>query len=343
MAKVNLLTIHWGNSYGGAMQTYATVKILQDLGHDVRVINLVHPNTKLKYKYTSKSSLMNVLKDVQFTLFKKRHIGHFSKKMYCLDDRKIPLSDYTIVGSDQVWNSDITGPLKLSYFLDFANQSVRLSLSSSFGKDIWEEKGDYTDIVKKELSKFKAVSVRENSGVRICQDVFGISAVQLPDPTLVCRNYEELIKDNRPINEIYPFLLKRTTATDSICDFVSQELQIPVYQQNRFRIFFCRSPKEWLRRMKNSKIIITDSFHGLAFSLIFHKQFFVLCADERKFTRLQSLLELVHLEERYVKSLEDLMSRKELIMKSVDYSVVNQILEIERSRYVGFVTSAMPK
>ena len=81
MARINLLTIHWGCSYGGTMQTYATVKTLQGLGHKVKVINLVHPKTKFKNNYRTKTSLNNLIREFQFYLFRRFSIGHFTKKI----------------------------------------------------------------------------------------------------------------------------------------------------------------------------------------------------------------------------------------------------------------------
>ena len=89
--------------------------------------------------------------------------------------------------------------------------------------------------------------------------------------------------------------------------------------------------------MKNSSYIITDSFHGLAFSILFHKQFLVVCADKKKFTRLQSLLHLFNLEDRYILSIEDLKSRKDIITSQINYNTVDVILNKERAKSISFL------
>lgn len=337
MAKINLLTIHWGCSYGGTMQTYATIKTLRQLGHKVVLINLIHPKTNNLFRNIRSISLF--IRIVQFSLFRYFYFGKTTNKMFSIEEKYLPKADYTIVGSDQVWNSDITTSLKASYFLDFVSEGQKLSYASSFGKSDWIEDENYTNYIKKQLDEFKAVSVREESGLQICKNVFGIPAIQVIDPTLMHRNYDELIKSNKPIHEIFPFLLAKTNNSKYICELVSHKLGIPLYSRNRIRNYFGRSPKEWLRRMKNSSYIITDSFHGLAFSIIFHKQFLVVCADVRKFTRLQSLLSLLHLEERFIKSPEDLANRIDIIQKVVDYNIIDSILDSERKKSLSFLNN----
>lgn len=338
MARINLLTIHWGNSYGGTMQTYATVKILQELGHEVKVINLKHPQTNPKNLYKKGFSPYRICKDIKFFLFKIFYIGHFTNTAYSIEECNIPESDFTIVGSDQVWNRDITNPIHEAYFLDFAKGCTKIAFSSSFGKYVWDGDENYTEFVRKELIDFKAIAVREESGVKICKEVFGVDATHVLDPTLVFLNYQGLVKKwSKPIHSIFPFLLKVTKDTQSICELVSKELSLPLFRKNRISGFLGMGPIEWLNRMKNSDFIITDSFHGLAFSLIFKKQFIVLCADEKKFARLKSLLVLTHLEDRYVKTIDDLQNRLAILKMPIAYNQVDMILEEERNKAVSFL------
>lgn len=99
----------------------------------------------------------------------------------------------------------------------------------------------------------------------------------------------------------------------------------------------CSGPRRWLTNIRNSKYVITDSFHGLALSIIFHKNFFVFCADPKKFTRLQSLLELVGLENRYIKSEEDFLNRKNELLVPIDYKIVDYILRQKKDEFRKFI------
>ena len=123
MAKINLLTIHYGRCYGAVMQTYATCRLLEEAGHDVTVINIVHP--RLKNHYKSFRKLSGIITEWQFYIFKKRYFSKMTSKTYSIDNQKLPDADYTIVGSDQVWNRDITGDFGNAFFLDFVPENQK--------------------------------------------------------------------------------------------------------------------------------------------------------------------------------------------------------------------------
>lgn len=346
MAKVNLLTIHWGESYGAAMQTYATCQILKKLGHEVTLINLVN------YKYASRfynnwRTYLDIFRIVGFKLFKIRYLSKKTPLMYSIDEQKIPQADYTIVGSDQVWNRDITGQLGLSYFLPFAGSSKRLSLASSFSKSSWLEDPEYTEKVKNELSKFTALSVREKSGVRICEEVFGLKAKWLVDPTIALGDYKNLIGNVKPDGTVGSFRFLESKLFSQCLSFVSSEKNIPI---KYIRYYYkkrdtngthvpCYNPITWLKEIAKSDFIVTDSFHGLVFSILFHKQFIALPAIPERFERIESLLAMLNLSDRIVRSQADLINNKTTLLSPVDYQRVDLVIEEKRKEYWDFVTS----
>lgn len=343
MAKVNLLTIHWGESYGAVMQTYATCKILRNLGHDVTIINLVD------YKFTARFKnwrTVFVLKRIMgFKWFKKKYLGKMTPLMYTIEEKKIPKADYTVVGSDQVWNRDITKKLGIFYFLPFAGDSQRLSLSSSFSKSTWQEDADYTEKVRKELSKFKALSVREKSGLSICENVFGLKAKWLIDPTIALGDYQDLIGDVKPDGTICSFRFRRGDLFSKCLSFVSSEKQMPIKYIRFFDKFdegihvACNNPKRWLQEIAKSEFVITDSFHGVVFSILFHKQFITLPAIPERFERIESLLAMLGLSDRIVKTEEELVKKKDTLLKPIEYTLVDPIVAKQRKAYIDFVTT----
>jgi len=344
MAKINLITRHSGESYGAVMQTYATCRILQSLGHRVTIINLIERERVQKY-----FKLRNILvytKFINFWIFKWRNYPRRTRLMTAIDVKKIPGADYTIVGSDQVWNPQITKGNSMAYFLDFANDSKRMSLASSFGKTMWEEDSEYTAKVKDLLSKFEAISVRESSGVDICKNTFGVNAECIIDPTIAWGDYTKFIKP-RDLKQIGCFVLKRDNPLfPDLADSLSKSEKLPVklIDYSLGKKYEClktrqKSPVRWMNEIHNSRFVITDSFHGVAFCLLFKKQFFVLCADESKFTRIASLLDKVGLSERRVKSMEDFNNRRESLMKPIDFAKVSGILQMEKEAYYRFVNT----
>lgn len=335
MAKVNLLTIHFGQCFGAVLQTYSTCCLLEQAGHSVVVINLIDPNQRGNYKRIS--YWKNSFREFQFWIFKKKYFSKLTNKAYTIQDISLPEADYTIVGSDQVWNRDITGGFGKTFFLDFVYKQPKIALSSSFGKSIWLEDQQYTTEVKELLKQFKVISVRENSGVDILHDIFNLRAINLPDPTIGYGKFDDLLLNNKPIRKIYPFLLVPNYKAMEIVTCISHELDMPILKLNKFKLKFCNGPRAWLTRIKNADYIITDSFHGLALSVIFNKQFYVLCADEKKFTRLKSLLQILSLDDRFILSCEDFIERKEMLTRPINYNKVNEILYNLKRSYSEFI------
>ena len=336
MAKINLLTIHYGRCYGAVMQTYATCRLLEEAGHDVCVINLIHP--KLRKMYRKIGNMKQLVKEWQFYRFKKDFFSKMTAKTYSIKEQELPDADYTIVGSDQVWNRDITGLFDKTFYLDFVPQGQkRVALCSSFGKAVWSEDEKYTNELKKEFEKFHAISIREKSGIDIMKNTFGIEATNLQDPTLSYGDFEGLVLNRKEKNQIFTFLLNKSSEANAKAAFISKELLTPLYKNSRKNLYLLSGPRHWLTNIFNSKYVITDSFHGLALSILFHKQFFVFCADPKKFTRLQSVLELLDLQDRFIQSKEDFANRKEQLMQPIDYKSVDVILKREQEKSRDYI------
>lgn len=341
MAKVNLLTIHWGESYGAVLQTYATCKILRSLGHDVTIINLVDYKFTARFKNWRTAFILKRI--LGFKWFKEKYLGRKTPLMYTIEEKKIPEADYTIVGSDQVWNRDITNKLGLFYFLPFAGESQRVSLSSSFSKSTWQEDEKYTEQVHKELSKFKALSVREQSGVRICEEVFGLKAKWLIDPTIALGDYKDLIGNVKYDGTVCSFRFRRGDLFSKCLSFIASEKGLPIKYIRFFDKYdagqhvACNNPKRWLQEIAKSEFVITDSFHGVAFSILFHKQFITLPAIPERFERIESLLAMLGLSDRIVKSEAELEGKKDVLLTPIDYSLVDAIIAEKRQEYFDFV------
>ena len=335
MARINLLTIHYGQCYGAVMQTYATCRLLEQHGHTVRVINLINPKQKDNWKRLS--FWRGCIREFQFWLFKKKYFSKLTNKSYSIDDIVLPEADITILGSDQVWNRDITGRFGKTFFLDFVTEQKKIALSSSFGKEHWLEDDAYTFQIRELLSQFNAISVRESTGVKIVNDVMGLDAINLVDPTLGYGKFDDLVLNNKHQNQVFPFLLLNDSNAIDKARYIAEQLHLPLFRHSRLSSKIFSGPRSWLTNIKNSEYIITDSFHGLALSIIFRKQFFVFCASEPKFTRLKSLLELLSLEHRYVESIEDFINRRAELMNPIDYNQVDKRLVEQRKLYTKFI------
>lgn len=346
MAKINLLTLHYAPNNGSFLQTYCTCEILKECGHDVTIINLQNRNTVLK-KYRNLRTYTYLLRYFKFWLYRKLKIP---AKETCLcfniNNKIIPLADYTIVGSDQVWNFDLIKRKDLPYLLDFVNdKSQKMSLSSSFGKKKWEGDLNLTSRVKEQLEKFKAISVREESGVDICRDVFGLNAVCLVDPTLAYGDFSKLISFSvKEKQEIGCFTFKPQGYVFDVIDFISEKESLDVRilgtegrKGYKYSSFWKQSPIEWLQTIQQSKIFVSDSFHGVACSIVLNKQFIAVCADEKKFERIRSMLTIFGLTDKIVMSLDELRERYEDVLAPIDYEKVNAIRIEKQKEFYDFI------
>lgn len=344
MAKINLLTLHYADNNGSALQAYATCRILRNLGHEVCVINLQNKSTVIG-RYKHPKNWKNIPRYFHFVQFRHKYLSPMTKRMFIINTGLIPKGDYTIVGSDQTWNADFPVVKKGTYFLNFVNDgSQKIALASSFGKAEWDASSEFTQKVGNWLSDFKAISVREKSGVDICQRYFSQPAVHVLDPTLALGDFGELL-DMKPNiqEELRCFLFKRGYSLDVI-DYIAERENLPVCQINdkgrksyRQFSYWRSSPVAWLKMIRDAKIWASDSFHGVAFGIIFRKQFIALCNDKKKLERVESLLNLLGLEEKLVNSLDDLKNRYEEVMAPIDYNRVFEILAKEQNKFKAFI------
>lgn len=352
--KIGLLTFHTSNNFGALLQVYATLKILKELGHDCEIINLRRrPGNKLV------SYIYNDLLNRGFKQFRDTFLQPQTKQYYAGDDLS-ELNDQFdcfLVGSDQVWRTRFTGDLALNYFLDFASDKVlKVSYASSFGISAWTETPQLTPAVKALLHRFNAVSVREDSGVEICRNEFGVKAEHVLDPTLLLQgdDYDEVISDKMPqIPQRYcaTFLLDANGPLDQrLTQMVKSGLACEVISLSIPKLRFMgkaldwkpRRVGEWVYLMKNAEYVITESFHCTVFAILFRKKFICIVNERRGRARLESLLGLLGLSERLVDECDcNKQSISELLSKEIDYADVHKLLAKLKTQSVEYLKSAL--
>ena len=258
-----------------------------------------------------------------------------------------------IVGSDQVWRREYTKDRLMTYFLDFATEEQRrrsISYAASFGTDEWEGTPEETQRCGELLRQFKAVSVREFSGVRICKEVFGVDAVQMPDPTLLAtlEDYEQVINSEKTRIPESPYfasyVLDDSAEASQLLDGVEkstglyhQRLMPKSTARKRCDRFYC-TVAQWLRYLRDCDAVVTDSFHGCVFSIIYNKPFVCLGNEGRGSARFDTLFQVFGLEDQLVSSLDP----EEVLLvlrQPIDWQRVNAIHEAERQRGLDFLRS----
>lgn len=346
--KISILTFAKGDNYGAVLQAYALGHVLQNLGYDVEYISL----TWTTWIHSILSRITPLRK--RFQNFRKKYLINFSKKCVSFQDLKDSVSntDICIVGSDQVWNPDITTIRALHYFFDFAPDSTpRISYAASFGVSKWKW-DNLTNEVESLLKKFHSVSVREESGVAICKSTFNIHATKVLDPTLLLESYDNLLK--KPLLENYVLgfkfitspeyfsLLKHVAASINASPLIMDLLPRNLKETRIGKASFSPSPEQWVTNIAYSQFVITDSFHCTAFSLIFKKNFIVILPErlEKVQDRLYSLLEELGLENRIFTSIEE-AKKSNIWNSSINYDIVNQKLSQLREESIKFLDKAI--
>jgi len=227
-----------------------------------------------------------------------------------LKNKEIQDFDTYIVGSDQVWRNDYALDMGI-YFFDFVTRTkILASYAASFGKESWSYSADETSSSTKLVKCFSHVSVRENSAIKLCNDKLDVIAESHLDPTLLVdlSRYQEIINKydgsnstnstNTPKN-IFCYFLDSNKKKSQVAELVKNHFNIEV---NTFDNNITQKLNfgEWLNSFKSSKFVITDSFHGVVFSLIFRKQFIAIGNKGRGLSRFKTILNITELAERLI-------------------------------------------
>lgn len=304
------------NNYGGLLQNYALQKVLSNLGHNpmsLDYMRIVRPPLKIFIASWLKSF---------FYLFipgKRRHFArlsslgrrkswsedfianHIKKTRPVQNIAEIASGDFScfIVGSDQVWRPKYVFDVS-HYYLDFVkeNRVCKISYAASFGVDDWEYSKKKTRECSKLAKKFKAISVREESGVKLCKEHLGVDATWVLDPTLLLKKDDYL-----SICENVPFVKERYLAVyvldenEEVNNTYEREAAVRGLVVKKFHADSksTLTVPEWLAMFRDASYVVTDSFHGTVFSIIFGKEFKCIYNQGRGAARFESLLKLYNL------------------------------------------------
>lgn len=320
--KIGIITIFNVPNYGAILQCYALTKYLEDLGHDVFLYEVSFSKSNRFIRYLKKKMLLFNMTDF------------VNSKLPPRTTNLSTAADLYMVGSDQVWNPDILGAKIETFMLSFAPQGAKkVAYAASFGSDRWFDDSMYNR-AKQLLSDFKYLTVREGSGVELLKRQFGLRAYQVLDPCFLLDNYRALTSDKIQEKEqlttyklVYSYdwhLKVKGLACTLGCSLL--ELN-PRYIKTKgdirgLNVRFYPVPF-WLSSIASAKYIVTDSFHGCVFSLLFHKQFVVLPGIKERSTRLLSLLTLLNLTDRISYSVDDCEA---ILRKEIDYKIVSNTL-----------------
>lgn len=346
--KIGILTFHHSNyNYGAVLQTFSIYKVVELLGYDSYIINYIPEIYSLRKKLAA--VIVSIL-GFEFELFRRRNIPRILHKTTHLNQLNAlnKFLDGFIVGSDQVWRYRKNIESMFIYYLNFVNDDkYKMAYAASFGLDYWEADENLTYKIKNLINRFNAISVREESGVEICKNIFEVSSITLLDPTLLLdrKYFYEISNSNKKIpnsQKYLAYLLFDDTKHNKLfLKKMATQINLKVvrlggkkiWQKKGFYLF--SSVGKWLRNIINAEFIVTDSFHCTAFSIIFQKQFICLANPHKGTTRLENLLKLLKLESRLYTDINQVDNN--VILDQINYDKVEKLLEKEKSRSIDFL------
>ncbi|MBQ9341877.1 MAG: polysaccharide pyruvyl transferase family protein [Lachnospiraceae bacterium] len=305
--KVGVVTFHRAYNYGAVLQTWALQKALKNIGVTPFVINYHIPSMDRLYDpIRKKNPILRGLKTIKVYLTKPYHLRRrkvyraFFAKNYDMygdfvsaDDMKNLPFDAVITGSDQVFNTSHTGGVDPAFFLTFVHKPVRkISYAASLGGDTF--KAEEEDKIAEALKTFDYLSVRERGAVFAVSALSGKDVSIVPDPTLLLskEDYEELkepckLKGTRDGHYILVYMMERNEELIKLANKISHDTGLPIAQRSYEKIFdnetellYEHGPDEFLSVIENADYVITNSFHGTVFSLIYEKPFLSMLHSE---------------------------------------------------------------
>lgn len=362
--KIGILTYPLNNNYGCYLQSYALLHFLQGKGYDVEYVYRRHdkPAWYFYLWYACKTIFGNICNlkwqtpfyDYEWNYMEKngenlipffeRYIVPHTKPVYTTKGlKKLCIKyDVVIVGSDQVWRAGILSNIE-DYFLCFlGNRKIRrIAYAASFGKRNPDFCLRQIRRCGEAVRKFHAVSVREEIGLEIISDFkWECKKCQVVlDPTMLlpCFEYTSFVKKDWTKRIVLGYILDQTIEKDNVLKRTARTLNLEAdnFLEGQDNQDFCYPPIEmWLTKFYHARFVVTDSFHGAVFSILFNKPFAILINNKRGAARFETLLKTFCLEDRVV---SDTNTLEKILSSSIDWFFVNETLKKRQEDSIKFL------
>lgn len=358
--RIGILTITPNIGFGGNLQAYALKCVLEQMGHQVNIIQYTRYRTlEDKTKFFLKNLCKRIIRkqfvclsyNSEYAFRRQRlyqfHIDNLNftreiskpKELQKLINNSF---DTVIVGSDQVWRPKYVYGIENYFFANIKHRIKKIAYAVSFGVDNWEFSPSQTEECKRLLRHFKYVSVREKSGINLIRerlDYDGPIYCDL-DPTLLADKniYNKFISDaHRNHKYIFSYILDKNQDKQNFVELIGKETSQPILNFNTnaensnapLQERIAPAIEEWLSDLYYSNYVVTDSFHGCVFAIIFNKPFIVYVNKERGAERFKSLLSDYELLDRLCYDTCNIQAN--IINKPIDWSHVNSKIRAKRA------------
>ena len=353
MKKIGIVTFHRPINYGAVLQSVALYKTISENGAKCEIIDYENESIRRAYKLFSLNRCTNIklliwnILNIPGNLKKKARFNEFLQKNVQLTktvnkhtiEKFSDTYDCYITGSDQVWNYSCTGNDSV-FFLDFVlDNSKKRSYAASVGD--YKISDENKEAIRKYLSGFSTISVREKSSISIVESILGINGLchQHLDPTLLVNrmDWEKMIANVSRLHKNNYILIYFMAQNDTIVR-ETMTLAQNIKRENDFDIvviggslhkgkdgifyFNAYSPEEFIALFRDASCVITNSFHGTAFSIIFNKDFYSYVKDVNRSGRVFDLLSAIGLQKRLFSSAKQIIK-----YEHIQFDKANELLQ----------------
>lgn len=320
--KIGICTLHFANNFGAILQTFALQETLKNMGHEVEILRV-----KNHRKPISKCNSEGFENSQKYL--------NISDEIYNNEKHEF---DAIIVGSDELWNLNNPSFEHLDEYFgeNFSCEKIIAYAPSSNGTNAETVKKAYG--IRADFSKFTALSARDAETQKLIKELSGIDATQVLDPTLLLESYDKYIKYKEPDKKDYILLYGykfNDEERKQIQEFAKQNNKT-VYSVG-LHSDWCETLEadifEFLGYIKNADYVISNSFHGLLFSIILEKNFGTFAIS----TKIRDVLEKFELEDRNL--CEDTIQN--VFEKPIDYEKINKIKLEKRAESLEYLKNAL--
>lgn len=370
--KVALLVFPLHYSHGCILQTYALYSKLKELGCSVTILDRQPEKASISrycltvakriakrlftsykgaifYREWFPSKIMSEQKSFIDAFWYDILSVHSSEELRRIVHNR-PF-DAIVVGSDQTWRPRNV-PNVMDYWLEFAKdlKMRKVAYAPSFGVDVWEYSEQQTNRCKELAQLFDGLSVREESGTKLCKDYLKVESMHVLDPTMLwTKEFYTTFAEESPMQNgtVNCYFLDKDEKKDDITDQIAKKLGLKVKQINTKTEDHKASVKEriapsiekWLAGFRYGDFIVVDSFHAMVFSIIFEKPFIVIGNKRRGMARFESLLGELGLKERLIT--EDDNNYLDIAMQQINWDDVRNRLDKRRSVCIDFLRKGL--
>lgn len=360
--KVGVITFHSAYNFGASLQTWALQKVLKNYGLESYVIHY-HPTIiDDLYDPIKQTGLKRPFKIMKLRLnnkaaFKRyyNYRGFIRKNFNLFGDFKtydelangnLKLDAY-ITGSDQVWNSQHIDGFDPAYYLDFAEKdAIKISYAASIGRNYILPR--YREQMIKSLAEYNAISVREESAMPVIQELTKTSVEVVLDPTLLLKkeDYEEIkVKQNIKEKYIFVYMMEDNRDVVTFANRISRATGYPIIQRrpnkrfkNEIATCYTQTPGDFLGLIEGAELVITNSFHGTVFSIVYERPFLSMLHSDTG-SRTIDLLESLNLSSHIVYDITEFNDMDQAKLVSPN-KVRNTIAEL-RVHSLNFLEDAL--